>query len=83
MWNGTDVPCLFDQKVAYSKLLYALPLDLEYKIVNGVVANEDLVFRRYKTLIIPTESLLHGDALIELIDYFMRYSTIKKIENKS
>jgi hypothetical protein len=63
--------------------LYSLPLDLEEKILSGKVSNEDLIFRRYKTLIIPTEGLLHGDALIELIDYFLRYSTIKKIQNEN
>ena len=61
--------------------MYSLPVDLENKIVSGEVCDEDLIFRRYKTLIIPTEGLLHGDALIELIDYFLRNSTLKKIEN--
>jgi hypothetical protein len=48
------------------------------------VSNEDLVFRRYKTLIIPIDGLLNqtsGYSLIEIIDYFLRYSTVKSIDN--
>ena len=29
IWNGSDVPCLFDPKIAYSRQLYSLPVPLE------------------------------------------------------
>jgi len=29
MWNGTDVPCLFESSIAFFDKLSQLPLDLE------------------------------------------------------
>jgi hypothetical protein len=58
VWNGSDVPCLFDPKIAYSKQLYSLPVHLEEKIMSATVPNEDLVFRRYKVLLIPIDGFL-------------------------
>ncbi len=58
VWNGSDVPCLFDPKIAYSKQLYSLPVPLEESIMKGQVPHEDLAFRRYKVLIIPIDELL-------------------------
>ncbi len=29
LWNGTDVPCLFDSQVAYLEKMSQLPIDLE------------------------------------------------------
>jgi flagellar biosynthesis GTPase FlhF len=84
IWNGSDIPCLFESKIAYSKLLYSLPADLEDRILKNEVPNEDLVFRRYKVLLIPLDSLLSrtsGLQLIEIINYFLRYSTMKKVQN--
>jgi hypothetical protein len=80
IWNGSDIPCLFDSKIAYSKLLYSLPVELEKKIRSNEVSYEDLKFRRYKNLIIPIDGLLSktsGRCLIEIVEYFLRYSTIK------
>jgi hypothetical protein len=58
VWNGSDIPCLFDSKIAYSKLLYSLPVDLENSIKSNTVSNEDLKFRRYKTMMIPVDRLV-------------------------
>ena len=58
VWTGSDVPCLFDPKIAYSKQLYSLPVGLEEKITAGQVPNEDIVFRRYKVLLIPLDGLI-------------------------
>ena len=33
IWNGSDLPCLFDPKIAYSRQLYSLPVSLEAKIL--------------------------------------------------
>ncbi len=84
IWNGSDVPCLFDPKIAYSRQLYSLPVALEEKILSNQIPQEDLTFRRYKTLIIPLDNLLSktsGLPMIELTNYFLRYSTLKKINN--
>lgn len=35
VWNGSDLPCLFDSKIAYSKPLYNVPVELENMIVNN------------------------------------------------
>lgn len=35
IWNGSDVPCLFEPKIAYSRQLYSLPVQLEEKIVSN------------------------------------------------
>lgn len=32
LFNGTDIPCLFDKKIAYLDKLSSLPLDLESQI---------------------------------------------------
>jgi hypothetical protein len=84
VWNGSDVPCLFDPKIAYSQQLYALPVGLEQQIRDNKVPNEDLVFRRYKVLVVPLDGLMQktsGQALIEITNYFLRYSTLKRVEN--
>jgi hypothetical protein len=57
LWNGSDIPCLFDSKIAYSDLLYSLPVELERAIRKNEVNNEDLVFRRYKSLLVPIDGL--------------------------
>ena len=80
IWNGSDIPCLFDPKIAYSKMLYSLPVDLERKIQNNEQSYEDVKLRRYKTLVVPIDGLLSnstGKPMIELISYFLRYSTLK------
>lgn len=85
MWNGSDVPCLFDPKIAYSRQLYSLPVDLEEKILKNEVPNEDIMFRRYKVLLIPVDALLghtSGRPLIELTNYFLRYSTLPLSDNR-
>lgn len=84
IWNGSEMPCLFDSKIAYSKLLYSLPVDLEAKIRANEVPYEDLKFRRYKTLLIPIDGLLShtsGRALTEIVSYFLRYSNLQSIDN--
>lgn len=84
IWNGSDIPCLFDSKIAYSKMLYSLPVNLEEAIRGNFVSYEDLKFRRYKNLIIPIDGLLNMTSersLIELITYFLRNSTMKTIDN--
>jgi hypothetical protein len=35
IWNGSDVPCLFEPKIAYSRQLYSLPVQLEEKILSN------------------------------------------------
>ena len=35
IWNGSDVPCLFEPKIAYSRQLYSLPVQLEDKILSN------------------------------------------------
>ncbi len=80
IWNGSDIPCLFDSKIAYSKMLYSLPVELERKIQSNEQSYEDIKLRRYKTLLIPIDGLLSsssGRPMIELISYFLRYSTLK------
>ena len=75
---------MFDSKIAYSKQLYSIPVDLENKILNNDVPNEDLVFRRYKTMIIPIDGLLSktsGLSIVELTSYFLRHSTLNHIDN--
>jgi hypothetical protein len=65
-------------------MLYSIPVELEEKIRRNEVSYEDLKFRRYKNLIIPIDGLLSktsGRCLIELVEYFLRFSTIKSIEN--
>ncbi len=84
VWNGSEVPCLFDPKIAYSKQLYSLPVSLEENIMKGQVPHEDLAFRRYKVLILPIDDLLQktsGRAMIELTNFFLRYSTLRTVEN--
>lgn len=62
LWNGSDVPCLFDPKIAYSNLLYSIPVELEKKICNNEIDYQDIAFRRYKTLIFPLDDLLSSEA---------------------
>ena len=48
------------------------------------VSKDDLVFRRYKTLVIPIDNLLaktSGIPMIELTNYFLRYSNLLRIDN--
>ena len=85
IWNGSDIQCLFDSKIAYSKTLYSFPVELEKKIATNEVSFEDLKFRRYKNLLIPIDGLLSqtsGRPLIELVEYFLRYSTIRSKTNE-
>lgn len=84
VWNGSDVPCLFDPKIAYSRQLYSLPVSLEHQITANEVPKDDLTFRRYKVLVIPLDGLFSrtsGIPLIELVQYFMRFSTLPLVEN--
>ena len=84
IWNGSDIPCLFDSKIAYSRQLYTIPVELEEKIMMNEVPKEDITFRRYKTLLIPIEGLFSrtsGMPMIELINYFLRYSNVPVYEN--
>jgi len=56
---------------------------LETQIAKGEVPNEDLVFRRYKVLIIPLDSLFgrtSGRPMIELTNYFLRNSTLLHVQ---
>ena len=49
------------------------------------VPYEDLKFRRYKTLLIPIDGLLSLTServLIALINYFLKNSTVKTINNE-
>ena len=83
-WNGSDVPCLFDPKIAYSRQLYSLPVALEEAILRGEVPSDDIMFRRYKVLLVPIEGLFgktSGRPVIELFDYFMRHSTMARANN--
>ena len=85
IWNGSDIQCLFDSKIAYSKTLYSFPVELEQKIARNEVTFEDLKFRRYKNLLIPIDGLLgqtSGRPLIELVEYFLRYSTVHSKTNE-
>lgn len=82
----TDIPCLFDKKCAYMGRLNSLPLDLELKIQSNEVGKEDLVFRRYKSLMIPLDSHINNGILSDLIQYFLLYSNLNKVyenEHKS
>jgi hypothetical protein len=84
VWNGSDIPCLFDNKIAYSKLLYSLPVSLENSIVANKVPSDDITFRRYKVLVLSLDGLFSktsGLPLIELLNYFLRFSTLPLIEN--
>ena len=73
---------MFDPKIAYSRVLHTLPVSLDEKIDKNEVDYQDIVFRRYKTLLIPIDSLLSSSALMEIVEYFMRYSTIIQVENR-
>lgn len=86
VWNGSDIPCLFDQKIAYSKLLYTLPVALEQSIAANEVPKDDITFRRYKMMVLPVDSLFSktsGLPLIELVQYFLRFSTMPIVDNTS
>ena len=61
-----------------------MPVTLENRILAGEVPNEDLIFRRYKTLLIPIDGLISktsGLSLVELTTYFLRNSNIKQVDN--
>ena len=84
--NKPSIPCLFDKKSAYLSKLHSVPLDLEQKIQTDKVAKEDLVFRRYKALLIPLDSHINNEILSELIQYFLQHSSMHKVyedKNKS
>jgi flagellar biosynthesis GTPase FlhF len=84
IWNGSEIPCLFDSKIAYSKMLYSLPVELEERIRANELPYEDLKFRRYKTLLFPIDGLLgltSGRCIAEIVAYFLRYSTMTQIDN--
>ncbi len=52
--------------------------------MKGKMPHENLAFRRYKVIIMPIDDLLlktSGNALIELIKYFLRFSTLRTVEN--
>lgn len=52
--------------------------------MKGKVPHEDLAFRRYKVMIMPIDDLLQrtsGNALIELTRYFLRFSSLRTVEN--
>lgn len=52
--------------------------------MKGQVPHEDLAFRRYKVLVVPIDDLLQktsGRAMIELTNFFLRYSTLRTVEN--
>ena len=36
LWNGTDIPCLFDKKISYADNLSSIPLDLEDQMEVGM-----------------------------------------------
>ena len=77
---------MFDKRSAYLSKLHSVPLELETKISKDQVQKEDLVFRRYKALLIPLDSHINNEVLSELIQYFLLHSTIQKVfedENKS
>ena len=81
-WNQHGKPniqCLFDKKSAYLGKLHSVPLDLEQKIQTDQVPKEDLVFRRYKALLIPLDCHTNNEILSELIQYFLQHSTINKV----
>ena len=85
IWNGSELPCLFDPKIAYSKKLYSLPVPLEEQILKNEVPYEDIQFRRYKVLLIPIDALLSKTSahpLIELTNYFLRYSSLELLDNR-
>lgn len=57
---------------------------MEEQIRNNTIVKEDITFRRYKALIIPIDGLLSltcGLPMIEIIGYFLRNSTMKRVEN--
>ncbi len=85
VWNGSDIPCLFDPKIAYSRQLYSLPVALEESILSNKVPHEDIMFRRYKVLLIPLDSLFGKTSVnpvIELTNYFLRNSTLLQVDNR-
>ena len=59
-------------------------MELEKQIRLSNVPYEDLKFRRYKTLLIPIDGLLSqtsDQVLIDLVNYFLRNSTLKTTDN--
>ena len=84
--NKPNILHLFDKKSAYLSKLHSVPLDLEQKIQTDQVQKEDLVFRRYKALLIPLDCHINNEILSELIQYFLQHSSIQKVyedEHKS
>ena len=79
MSGKTEIPCFFDQKVSNMSKLSGLPLDMELKIRNNKIEREDIVFGRYKTVMIPIGDHISKDALSELVQYFLINSTLKKV----
>jgi hypothetical protein len=75
--NGkTSISCLYDKKCAYMGRPNSIPLDLEHQIQNEQIPKEDLVFCRYKTMMIPLDSHINNEALSDLVKYFLLNSKI-------
>ena len=54
-------------------------MELENRILMNEVPHDDLVFRRYKVLLVPIDGLFgktSGAPLAEILSYFMRNSTL-------
>jgi len=78
-WNGTDVPCLFESKIAFFDKLSQLPLNLEDQIASG---NMSAYQQRYKTMIIPfDDAVLPGEAMGQIVSYFMKNSCMRMSKN--
>lgn len=76
LFNGTDIPCLFEKKIAYLEKLSHLPLDLESQIEISNLSEKQT---RYKTVTIPfNEHLLPGEALNHVVSYFMKHSAMRQ-----
>lgn len=63
-----------------------LPPDLELKIRNNEVGQEEPGSGRYKALMIPLDAHINNAILSDLIQYFLLFSTLTKVyenEHKS
>jgi len=74
LWNGTEVPCLFDETIAFSPPLSSLPIVLEEMIQANEVSREDLTFGRFKMVVFPVDGFLNQRGILELTEYFLNHS---------
>lgn len=76
MWNGTDLPCLFNRKMGYQPKLSQIPIDLEAYLAQNP-DNRDYS-SRFKTLIVPLE-LVGSSGSNDIVNYFLMNSCLSTV----